>query len=106
MGKTQRGTAANQAAASTTEETKRTRKVLTPAERIAKAEADLAALKAKANEKEEKAKAAAREKRNDLLIKRGKLDEQIAELNATIGVDEVDENGLTNEDHLALEGKD
>lgn len=75
----------NKAKAEANSKPKVTRKQLTPAERIARAEAELKALRAKADEKEAKAKAEARVKRDALVVKRDALNAQILELNLTIG---------------------
>lgn len=68
-----------------TEEVKPKRKQLTPAERVAKAEAELAALRAKAEEKEAKVRTAAKEKRAKLVEKRDALNVQISDLDAIVG---------------------
>lgn len=67
------------------------RKMLTPAERIAKAEADLAAIKAKAAADSGKKAAKVDEKLKSLVAKRDKLNEQIAAL-------EVEKAGLVPAD--------
>lgn len=61
------------------------RKMLTPEQRVAKLEADLAAARKKAEAKTNKAKAEARDKRAKLVAKRDALNAQIAELNEVIG---------------------
>jgi hypothetical protein len=77
------------------------RKMLTPAERVAKLEAELAEARAKAEAKANKAKAEAKEKRAKLLAKVDDLSEQIIALDKIIGDDGIDEA-----EHLAREGKD
>lgn len=61
------------------------RKMLTPEQRVAKLEADLAAARKKAEAKTNKAKAEATEKRAKLVAKRDALNVQILELTETIG---------------------
>lgn len=61
------------------------RKMLTPAERVAKLEADLAEARKKAEAKDNKAKAEAKDKRAKLVEKRDALNAQITELDVIIG---------------------
>lgn len=61
------------------------RKMLTPAERVAKLEAELEAARKKAEAKANKAKTEATEKRAKLVEKRDALNAQIAELTKVIG---------------------
>lgn len=77
------------------------RKMLTPAERVAKLEAELKAAREKAEAKANKAKTEATEKRAKLIAKRDELNTQIDELTKVIGDDGIDED-----EHLAREGKD
>lgn len=81
------------------EKPKATRKTLTTAERIAKAEADLAAIKAKAAAKEDKARDEAREKRAKLVVKRNALNEQIHAFDDVLG-DDVDVPTPTEADEV------
>lgn len=76
------------------------RKMLTPAEKVAKLEADLAEARKKAEAKANKEKAEATEKRAKLRAKVDELSKQIAELDKVIGDDGIDEA-----EHLAREGK-
>jgi len=66
---------------------KKERKVLTHAERIAKLEAELAAARAKAEEKEAKAKRDAVEQVNKLIAKRDELNAKIDALIAEHGLE-------------------
>lgn len=66
-------------------EAKATRKMLTPAERVAKLEAELAEARKKAEAKANKAKAEATEKRAKLVEKRDALNVEIAALTKVIG---------------------
>lgn len=65
------------------------RTILTGAERIAKMEAEVEALRKKEEAKADKVKAASIDKRAALVVKRNALNVQIAELNALIG-DDID----------------
>lgn len=67
------------------EKAKPVRKHLTPAERIAKAEADLAALRKKEEAKAAKATATKVADRDKLVAKRDELNVKIDKLNAEIG---------------------
>lgn len=80
-------------------ETKRT--VLTPEQRVAKLEAELAAARKKAEERANKAKDQARDKRTKLVEKRNALNVQIAELNEIIGDGDVIGDGPDQADDAA-----
>lgn len=71
---------------------------LTTEQRIAKAEAELEAIKAKAAAKQTKAAEAAKAKRDALVTKRDALNVQIAELTATIGDGAADVDAYGNDD--------
>ena len=63
-----------------------TRKMLTPAERVAKIEADLAAAKAKLNEKSDKERKLLTDKRAKLEAKITKAQEEIREIDSQLEV--------------------
>ena len=67
------------------ETTKKTRKITTPEERIAKLEADLEAAKAKAAKRADKVGSALRVRREALITRRNKLDDQINLITAQLG---------------------
>lgn len=69
---------------------KKERKVLTQAERIAKLEADLAAARAKAAAKVDKARTDALERRAKLVTKRDEINAKIAEIDAEFPPAETD----------------
>lgn len=60
---------------------KATRKMLTPQERVAKIEADLAAARAKLTEKSDKERSVLTDKRDKLVVKRDALNAEINEAN-------------------------
>lgn len=66
-------------------EDKPKRTMLTPEQRVAKLEAELAAARERAEKKANKAVNEAKDKRAKLVEKRNALDNQIAQLTATIG---------------------
>lgn len=81
------------------------RKMLTPKERIAKLEADLAAARKKEQEKADKKANELKAKRAKLQERRDALSDQIKAITAEIG-DEPPVAGSTDEsEHLAREGK-
>lgn len=69
------------------------RRMLTPAEKVAKLEADLAAARKKAEERADKVINQAKEKRAKLVEKRDALNDQIRELTVVIGDDELATQG-------------
>ena len=72
---------------STTTEEKAKRKMLTPAERVAKLEAELEAARKRAEEKANSAANKARERKAKLVEKRDALNAEIAKLDEVIGGD-------------------
>jgi uncharacterized coiled-coil DUF342 family protein len=76
--------AAKKAAATSEDKPKRTRKMLSPDEKIAKLEADLAAARAKKDEKAGKARKDLVTKRDKVAAKRDELNKQVLELDAEI----------------------
>lgn len=88
---------------------KSTRKMLTPAERVAKIEADLAAARAKLTEKSDKERAALTDKRDKLVVKRDALNAEINEANQRLeelgtGGDVPDGDPIEASTQAAIEG--